>query len=116
MNKALVEKNKQKLLEEKQRLERLLSKIAKPESENPGEYEATFPNMGDDEDDNAQEVAGFAANLSEESSFEDRLHKVSAALARIEDGTYGLCEVGGEEIDEARLQAVPEATKCVKHS
>lgn len=38
---------------------------------------------------------------------------IKAALARIEDGTYGICESCGEEIGEARLRAVPEATRCV---
>jgi len=38
---------------------------------------------------------------------------IKAALARIEDGTYGICESCGEEIGEARLSAVPEATRCV---
>ena len=38
---------------------------------------------------------------------------LQAALARIEDGTYGLCESCGEEIGEGRLTAIPEATRCV---
>lgn len=33
--------------------------------------------------------------------------EVEAALARIEVGTYGRCEVSGEPIAEARLRAVP---------
>jgi len=38
---------------------------------------------------------------------------IQAALARIDDGTYGLCENCGEGIAPARLSAVPEATRCV---
>ena len=38
---------------------------------------------------------------------------LQAALARIEDGSYGLCQSCGEEIAEARLAAIPEATRCV---
>ena len=38
---------------------------------------------------------------------------IQAALARIDDGTYGLCENCGEDIAPARLSAVPEATRCV---
>ncbi len=38
---------------------------------------------------------------------------IQAALSRIEDGTYGLCDSCGKEIGEARLAAVPEATRCV---
>jgi RNA polymerase-binding protein DksA len=41
------------------------------------------------------------------------IRDVQAALARIEDGTYGICGHCGEEISAGRLQAVPEATRCV---
>jgi DnaK suppressor protein len=43
------------------------------------------------------------------------LAAVRAALRRIEDGTYGLCVVDGEPIDEKRLEAVPWTPYCVKH-
>lgn len=39
---------------------------------------------------------------------------IQAAIERIDDGTYGLCQRCGEEIGEARLGAIPEATRCVK--
>jgi DnaK suppressor protein len=38
---------------------------------------------------------------------------IQAALGRIADGTYGQCVACGEEIGEARLAAIPEATRCV---
>jgi len=38
---------------------------------------------------------------------------IQAALDRIEDGSYGICESCGEEIAKGRLEAVPEATRCV---
>ncbi|UZN04126.1 TraR/DksA family transcriptional regulator [Cellulomonas sp. S1-8] len=45
-----------------------------------------------------------------------RLVEVDAALARLAAGTYGTCAVGGEPIDDARLEARPTATTCVAHS
>ncbi|MEE4660705.1 MAG: TraR/DksA C4-type zinc finger protein [Halieaceae bacterium] len=39
---------------------------------------------------------------------------VRAALHRIEDGTYGSCANCGEDIAEQRLDAIPEATHCVR--
>lgn len=36
------------------------------------------------------------------------------AMRRIRDGTYGICADCGGRIPEARLQAKPEATCCVK--
>ena len=39
---------------------------------------------------------------------------IRAALARIEDGSYGTCSSCGEEIALARLEALPTATKCIR--
>lgn len=41
---------------------------------------------------------------------------VENALSRIENGTYGECEVCGEQIEEQRLEALPYATLCMKHA
>ena len=38
---------------------------------------------------------------------------LQAALARIESGTYGSCDQCGEAIARARLEAIPEATRCL---
>jgi RNA polymerase-binding protein DksA len=38
---------------------------------------------------------------------------IQAALSRIDDGSYGFCDSCGKDIGEARLAAVPEATRCV---
>lgn len=43
------------------------------------------------------------------------LHEVDAALDRIEDGTYGLCETCGEPIEEVRLAADPLVRLCLDH-
>ena len=43
------------------------------------------------------------------------LAQVRAALARIEDGTFGLCIVDGTSIEEKRLEAVPWTPYCLKH-
>lgn len=41
---------------------------------------------------------------------------VENALSRIENGTYGECEVCGESIEEKRLEALPYATLCMDHA
>jgi len=40
-------------------------------------------------------------------------NKIEEALARIEDGTFGICESCGEPIGEKRLEARPVTTLCV---
>lgn len=42
-----------------------------------------------------------------------QLQDIDAALGRLEAGTYGVCEVCGQEIDPERLEAVPTATLCI---
>lgn len=41
---------------------------------------------------------------------------VENALSRIENGTYGECEVCGKDIEEKRLEALPYATLCMEHA
>ena len=41
---------------------------------------------------------------------------VDAALARVEAGTYGICEVCGEPVPDGRLEARPTARTCVEHA
>jgi DnaK suppressor protein len=39
--------------------------------------------------------------------------KIREALERIEDGTYGICEICGGDISEKRLRARPVTTMCI---
>jgi len=39
---------------------------------------------------------------------------IDIALKKIENGSYGICDVCGEEIPAARLNAIPYASTCVK--
>ena len=48
-----------------------------------------------------------------EENAEHLLTEIEAALARIDDGTYGLCTRCGRPIGEERLEAVPYATLCI---
>jgi RNA polymerase-binding transcription factor DksA len=41
------------------------------------------------------------------------IRDIGAALARLEEGTYGECEACGGSIGEARLEVMPEAARCV---
>ena len=54
----------------------------------------------------------FALNLL--SKEQDALHEIEAALGRIEQGTYGICEISGEKIPNARLEAIPFARLTVE--
>jgi DnaK suppressor protein len=42
------------------------------------------------------------------------IEKIRDALERIEDGTFGICEICGEDISEERLKARPVTTQCIE--
>jgi DnaK suppressor protein len=44
----------------------------------------------------------------------DILRQIERALEKVEEGTYGTCDITGEEIPLARLEAIPYATMTVK--
>lgn len=52
--------------------------------------------------------------FSKEGNARDLLRKVDKALERLDDGTYGTCEVSGKPIPLARLEALPYANTLVE--
>ena len=46
---------------------------------------------------------------------EAELADVEHALRRLDEGTYGTCEVDGKPIPEDRLEAMPAARFCLEH-
>ena len=74
--------------------------------------DVTQPHSGDSaeqaqerENDQVVDAIGNETTLS--------IRVILAALERIENGTYGTCDSCGDAIDEARLRAIPEATRCL---
>lgn len=45
--------------------------------------------------------------LKQLSSEQDVLFEIDSAIRRLEDGTYGICEISGDPINIERLQALP---------
>jgi RNA polymerase-binding transcription factor DksA len=117
MNEQLIQENKAKLESEMKRILTVLGHqdIKDGSGEFPGEFKPKFDEIGREEGENASEVENFANSLGETQVLEAKLEKIRAALKRIEDGTYGKCKEG-DDIEEDRLRAVPEAETCMKHS
>ena len=63
--------------------------------------------------DDGTEAFEQAKGLTLRQSSERLLQQVESALARFEDGTYGLCCDCGRPIDPARLEALPYAELCL---
>ncbi|MGW4235012.1 TraR/DksA family transcriptional regulator [Streptomyces sp. NPDC004980] len=69
---------------------------------------------GDDDADTGTKNITREHELSLAANAQEMLEQTERALARLDAGTYGLCEVCGNPIGKARMQAFPRATLCVE--
>jgi DnaK suppressor protein len=72
--------------------------------------ETLFPELGD------QASAEIDRNFMLRLKGRERqlLKKIDEAIEKIDSGTYGICEVCGEEINIKRLEARPVTTMCIE--
>jgi RNA polymerase-binding protein DksA len=105
---------RERLLEERSRVVDAIDNI---HAENPGSIgdeteELTF------QDNHLGDVATATFDREMASTLEENsnhvLAEIDEALARIENGTYGLCGRCGKPIGEERLEALPWATLCIE--
>ncbi|MDX1535309.1 MAG: TraR/DksA C4-type zinc finger protein [Candidatus Spechtbacterales bacterium] len=119
MDKKEIQKLKKLLEENKSNLEEELQAIAKKGSNTKGDWDSSFPNFDDednnpDTEDKADEVEEYINRLPVERALEIELKNTNEALERIENGTYGKCTNCGKSIPEKRLKAMPEARLCIE--
>ena len=69
---------------------------------------------GDDEADASSKLFEREHELALTHNTRELLDQTEHALARIDAGTYGVCESCGKPIGKARLLAFPRATLCVE--
>ena len=105
-----------KLEEEKVRLEAELNTVGRPNPSTPGDWEPLAVDTAEaDPNLKADHMEHFSSNVAILETLEARYRDVTDALARIAAGTYGICEVSGEEIEADRLGADPAARTCKAH-
>ncbi|MAF59300.1 MAG: TraR/DksA C4-type zinc finger protein [Candidatus Pacebacteria bacterium] len=112
------QKYKGRLEEELSKLEEELKSVGHINPKNPADWEASAPNMNVDKADKnemADAIEEYETNTAVLKELEIRYNNVKKALKKIEDGTYGVCEISGEEIEEDRLNANPAARTCKNH-
>jgi RNA polymerase-binding protein DksA len=114
MDKKILAEIKNDLEAEKKRLESELANFTNKDSVIKDNYRSEFPEFGNDEDENANEVAEYSDRLSLEHALEKQLRDVNKALASIEKGKYGICSHCGKPIDEQRLKIRPTSSSCVE--
>jgi len=101
---------RRELLSEK---DRLLEEIATAEEGLADLIRDSGDGAGDDQADAGSKTFEREHEMSLANNARDMLEQVEHALARIDDGTYGVCESCGKPIGKYRLQAFPRATLCL---
>jgi RNA polymerase-binding transcription factor DksA len=99
-------------------LEKELGSVGRINPANKKDWEATAPAMdamAADENETADTIEEYESNTAVLKQLETRYNEVKRALAKIENGKYGICEVSGEEIEADRLEANPAARTCKNH-
>ena len=108
---------KHRLETEKKTLEEQLATVGQPISTGSNDWEAVQNDTTQEADthDQADHLDEYQENRAVLDVLNTQYKEVLAALERIEDGTYGVCEVCGEEIEADRLEADPSAKTCKAH-
>ena len=88
------------------RLESLQSRLTRIKADAGQEHSADAEEQAQErENDEVVDAIGDETRTS--------IREVNKALQRLHDGSYGLCEVCGSAIASERLEALPEATRCI---
>ncbi len=105
-----------RLLEDEKR--RLMEELEAMEEHTPEVEDQVGMDIGGGYDEDLADVASSTfereKGLALESSVQQMLAQVEEALARIEEGTYGICQRCGNPIDVARLRVLPFATLDIR--
>ena len=115
MQQRMLDRFKKKLMKEREKLLADVSHMRKEELDKSqrnaaGELSGYANHMADGGTDTIERQVSLGLISNEESI----LLKIDEALKRIEDKTYGVCELCKEKISQERLKAVPYATYCIK--
>ncbi len=109
LSKSEIEHFKKRLEEMRSQITRVIAG-AKKEVTAPDESKGYSQHSADEgTDDFVKQV-----NLEVTSKEFGLLRQIDRALEKISEGTYGICDISGEEIPIKRLEAVPYATMTVK--
>lgn len=91
----------------------LLAQISAQRGGTVSRADAAAEHFGQPEDSRAQVATERELEFALGERETAELASIDAALARIEAGTYGQCTDCGVSIPAARLQASPEAQRCI---
>lgn len=102
------------LIEERKRMQEELEQVRNRSTD----MDNALPEEGEGGDEDTADLASAMMDkemdLSVEDEFEDILNQIDRAFQKIEEGTYGICDVSGQPIPKSRLELIPFATLTVE--
>ncbi len=114
LDKKFIETIKKSLEKRRDLIKMELDKITKEDKYEHEEHKPIFPEFGDKNDENANEIAVFSDNLSLSKSLESTLRDIENTLERIKKGTYGICKYCQKPIKKERLKIRPISSACIE--
>ncbi|GHS86656.1 hypothetical protein AGMMS50218_06940 [Actinomycetota bacterium] len=93
--------------------DRLTAELANADAELSDLLRNSGDGAGDDQADSGSSALEREHELTLVNNTRDLLTQTTHALGRIEAGTFGRCDLCGEAIGKARVQAFPRAVLCV---
>ena len=100
-----------------EKLENFRHRLVELRSRSRGELNRMIQVIQEDGRSPGEHDRGTSESLDKEIEVEhteEEIHRhVNAALERIENGSYGVCEDCGKKIPEVRLEAIPYTSCCV---
>ncbi len=120
MNAEKISEFKNRLEKELNLVEKELNTVGVQNPENPSDWEAKeteldVMNSPADANEAADKMEGYTENRAINDTLEVRYNNIKRALEKIEDSTYGTCEICHTPIEEERLMANPAARTCMAH-
>lgn len=111
---------KSRLEKELKSVEKELETVGVQNPDNPRDWQAKetamdVMNAPADANEAADKFEEYNENRAITDTLEVRYNSIKRALEKIDDGTYGICEINGEKIEEERLEANPSARTCLAH-
>jgi len=109
---------KKRLEDELALVERELKSLGVPDERTPGGWDATPGDIDDtatEPDELADRIEEYEGNEAQIREIREQQKDITEALAKVDAGTYGTCEVSGEGIEADRLEANPSARTCKAH-
>lgn len=118
LNEMQIDGFRKTLEKERTLLEAELKKLGVRNPSNPSDWmpaKQSGEEFGADRNDNADIFEDMQDDNASMNQLEGRLNQVIAALEKIDNGNFGVCEVSGEDIEMDRLSANPAARTCKAH-